>query len=168
MLRAFAAHIESVREAERARIAREIHDQLGQALTGLRMDLPWLRKRLPADLAAPAGKIRSMLRLINDTTRSVRRIVAGLRPLALDDADLQGAIRWETRGFQARTGVRCRLEPPAERLDFDPDRATAIFRIFQEAMTNSRSKAWAAGVRASGCRRRCSCRARAGLCENSA
>ncbi len=136
MLRAFAVHIESVREAERTRIAREVHDQLGQALTGLRMDLSWLEKRLPGDLAAPAGKIRSMLRLIDDTMQSVRRIAAELRPRVLDDADLPGAIRGEARKFQARTGVRCGLELPAEQFVMDPDRATAVFRIFQEAMTN--------------------------------
>lgn len=136
MLRAFAVHIESVREAERTRIAREVHDQLGQALTGLRMDLAWLEKRLPGDLAAPAGKIRSMLRLVDDTMQSVRRIAAELRPLVLDDADLPGAIRWEARRFKARSGVRCRLELPAEQFVMDPDRATAVFRIFQEAMTN--------------------------------
>lgn len=136
MLRAFAVHIESVREAERTRIAREIHDQLGQALTGLRMELSWLEKRLPGGLTAPAGKIRSMYRLIDDTIQSVRRIAAELRPQVLDDAGLPDAIKWQARKFQARTGVRCKLELPADQCVLDPERATAVFRIFQEAMTN--------------------------------
>jgi signal transduction histidine kinase len=135
-LRALAAHSQSVREAERARISREIHDELGQALTGLKMDLSWLQKRLPGDLAAPAAKIRSMSRLIDDTIRSVRRIASALRPQVLDEFGLAGALRRQARQFQARTGIRCKMDLPAEPFAMDPERASDVFRIFQEAMTN--------------------------------
>lgn len=134
--RAFAARIHAVREEERTRIAREIHDELGQALTGLRMDLSWLEKRVPGELTAPAGKIQSMFRLIDDTIQSVRRIASALRPQVLDEAGLPGAIKWQARQFQARTGVRCKVELPAEPLVMDPERSSALLRIFQEAMTN--------------------------------
>jgi signal transduction histidine kinase len=136
MRRAFAARIHAVREEERTRIAREIHDELGQALTGLRMDLSWLEKRLPGELTAPAGKIRSMFRLIDDTIQSVRRIASALRPQVLDDAGLPDAIKWQARQFQARTGVRCKVELPAGPLVMDAERSSAVLRIFQEAMTN--------------------------------
>lgn len=134
--RALAAHIQSVREEEQTSIAREIHDELGQALTGLKMDLSWLEKRLPRDLTEAAGKIRSMFRLIDDTIRSVRRIASGLRPQVLDDVGLPGAIQWKAREFQARTGVRCKVDLPKEQFAMDQERSSAVFRIFQEAMTN--------------------------------
>ncbi len=134
--RALAAHIQSVREEERTSIAREIHDQMGQALTGLKMDLSWLEKRLPGDLTEAAGKIRSMFRLIDDTIQSVRRIASDLRPQVLDDVGLPGAIKWQAREFQARTGVRCKVDLPEEQFVMDQERSTAVFRIFQEAMTN--------------------------------
>lgn len=135
-LRALAAHIQSVREDERTRISREVHDELGQALTGLKMDLAWLEKRLPAELTEPAGKIRSMFRLIDDTIQSVRRIAADLRPPVLDAAGLPGALKWQAKEFQARTGIRSRVHLPDREFDIGRDRSTAVFRIFQEAMTN--------------------------------
>jgi signal transduction histidine kinase len=134
--RALAAHIQSVREDDRTGIAREIHDELGQALTGLKMDLSWLEKRLPGDLMEPAAKIKSMFRLIDDTIHSVRRIASDLRPQVLDDVGLTGAIKWQAREFQARTGIRCKVDLPEEPLVMDQERSTAVFRIFQEAMTN--------------------------------
>jgi signal transduction histidine kinase len=134
--RAFAARIHAVREEERTRIARDIHDELGQALTGLRMDLSWLEKRLPEELTAPAGKIRSMFRLIDDTIQSVRRIASTLRPQVLDDAGLPDAIKWQVRQFQARTGVRCKVDLPAGPMVMDAERSSVVLRIFQEAMTN--------------------------------
>ncbi len=135
-LRALAAHLQSVREEERTRIAREVHDELGQALTGLKMDLAWLAKRwpkLPKDLA---GKISGMFGLIDATIKSVRRISSGLRPQVLDDVGLVGALKWQAREFQARTGIRCKSELPAEDILLDPEHATALFRIFQEVLTN--------------------------------
>jgi len=135
-LRALTAHIQSVREEERTRIAREIHDELGQALTGLRMDLSWLEKRLPGDLTQPAAKIRSMFGLIDDTIQSVRRIASDLRPQVLDEEGLMGAIKLQAREFQARTGIRCKVDLPDVPFVMDQERATGVLRIVQEAMTN--------------------------------
>ena len=135
-LREFAAHIQSVREEERTNIAREIHDELGQALTGLRMDLSWLSKRLPKELKEPAEKVKAMFRLIDDTILSVRKISSELRPQVLDDVGLTGTLKWQAREFQARTGIRCKVELSKEEFDLDQKRSTAVFRIFQEVMTN--------------------------------
>lgn len=135
-LRALTSYLQYVREEERTRIAREVHDELGQALTGLKMDLAWLAKRwpkLPKDLA---GKISGMFGLIDATIKSVRRISSGLRPQVLDDVGLVGALKWQAREFQARTGIRCKSELPAEDILLDPEHATALFRIFQEVLTN--------------------------------
>jgi signal transduction histidine kinase len=135
-LREFAAHIQSVREEERTNIAREIHDELGQALTGLKMDLSWLEKRLPSDLKEPAKKVRSMFQLIDSTIQVVRKISSELRPQVLDDVGLLGTLKWQAREFQARAGIRCKVELPADDILLDQERSTAVFRIFQEVMTN--------------------------------
>jgi signal transduction histidine kinase len=135
-LRTLAAHIESVREDERTRLAREVHDQLGQALTGLKMDLSWLGKRLPGGLDGVAGRLESMASRLDAAIRSVRRISSSLRPPVLDDVGLVGTLKWQAKEFQVRTGIRCRLDLPAEELDLDPAQSTAAFRILQEALAN--------------------------------
>ncbi|HUS09605.1 MAG TPA: response regulator, partial [Pyrinomonadaceae bacterium] len=135
-LREFAAHIQSVREEERTNIAREIHDELGQALTGLRMDLSWLEKRLPKERRESAEKVKSMFQLIDHTIQAVRKISSDLRPQVLDDVGLTGTLKWQAREFQARTGIRCKVELPEQEFTFDLQRSTAVFRIFQEVMTN--------------------------------
>ena len=124
-----------MREKEQARIAREIHDELGQALTGLKMDLTWLMNRLPPQKLF-ANKAKSMSKLIDSTIQSVRRIASGLRPEALDAVGLSAAINWQALEFQKRSGVRCTIQLPADGPEPDPDRATAVFRIFQEVLTN--------------------------------
>jgi signal transduction histidine kinase len=134
-LRALTTHLQSVREKEQARIAREIHDELGQALTGLKMDLTWLMNRLPQQKLF-TNKAKSMSRLIDSTIHSVRRIASGLRPEALDAFGLAAAINWQALEFQKRSGVRCTIQLPAESPEPDPERATALFRIFQEVLTN--------------------------------
>ncbi len=135
-LRALATHLQSVREEERTRIAREIHDELGQALTGLKMDLTWLLKRLPAGQKPLANKAKAMSGLIDDTIHSVRRIATGLRPEVLDEVGLAAAIGWQAKEFQKRTGIRCKIDLPPEPPEPDQERATALFRIFQEVLTN--------------------------------
>lgn len=135
-LRALASHLQSVREDEQARIAREIHDELGQALTGLKMDLTWLESRLPAGQKLLLKKTTSMFRLIDDTIHAVRRIASGLRPEVLDEVGLAAAIGWQARDFQMRTGIRCKVALPTDDLTLGPERSTAVFRIFQEMMTN--------------------------------
>jgi signal transduction histidine kinase len=135
-LRALAAHVQSVREEEQIRIAREIHDGLGQALTGLKMDLTWLKGKLASDQKPLANKIESMHGLIDDTIHSVRKIASGLRPEVLDEVGLAAAIGWQARDFQLRTGIRCKVDVPADSDGLDPSRSTAVFRIFQEVLTN--------------------------------
>lgn len=135
-LRASTAQIESEREDERTRLAREIHDGLGQALTGLRMDLSWLEKRLPGDQVEAAARTKSMFRLVDATLQSVQRISSALRPQVLDDVGLIGTLRWQATEFQVRTGIRCKADLPAEEPVVDRVRATAAFRIVQEALAN--------------------------------
>jgi PAS domain S-box-containing protein len=135
-LRDLAARLEAAREAERTRIAREIHDELGQALTALKIDLTWLKRRLPQPAPELAGKVDGMEAILNDTASAVQRIATELRPGVLDELGLQAAIQWQAREFETRTGIACRVELAAEQSAVDATRATAAFRIFQEALTN--------------------------------
>jgi signal transduction histidine kinase len=159
-LRLLSEHLRSVREEERTRIARDIHDELGQALTCLKMDVSWLSNRLSVDrspqdskAADPSPsqrhggaepdrkgpllkKTQKMLKLIGETIRTVRRISADLRPAVLDDLGLAAAIEWQSQDFQTRTGIKCRLTLPSQNILLDQGRSTAIFRIFQETLTN--------------------------------
>jgi signal transduction histidine kinase len=134
-LRALAVRLQSVREEEWTRIAREIHDELGQALTGLKMDLTWVAKKLPQDQKTVTAKTRSMFELIDGTIQSVRKIATRLRPEVLDEG-LAPAIKWQARDFQKRSGIRCMVSPPSDGLVLDRERSTAVFRIFQELLTN--------------------------------
>jgi signal transduction histidine kinase len=135
-LRALAARLESVREEERTRIAREIHDELGQVLTGIKMELTWVAKRLPSKSQPLEQKLESMFDLIDDSVNAVRRISSGLRPEALDKLGLAAAIEWQLREFQMRTGIRCKVTVPDGGVSADQERSTALFRIFQELLTN--------------------------------
>jgi two-component system sensor histidine kinase UhpB len=135
-LRALAARLQSVREEERTRAAREIHDELGQALTAIKLEFTSLLYDLPEDagLAAPRGQ--SILKLLDQTVQSVRRIATGLRPTILDDLGLVAALEWAAEDFQTRTGTKCQINLPEEDIALDPERTTALFRIFQETLTN--------------------------------
>ena len=132
-LRRLAAHLISVREEERAHIAREIHDELGQVLTGIKMEVGQLAKRLKEP--ALLEKTDSMSKLIDSTVQTVRKIATGLRPEMLDDMGLIAAVAWQAKEFQKRTGIRCRAKLPPE-VKFDMDISTTMFRIFQEILTN--------------------------------
>jgi PAS domain S-box-containing protein len=135
-LRALSAHLQSIREEERTLISREIHDELGQDLTGLKMDLSWLIKRLPKNQELDVKKVESMLKLVDTTIQSVRRISTKLRPGVLDDLGLTAAIEWQAQDFQTRTGIQCEFNPNLREIDLDRDRSTTVFRIFQETLTN--------------------------------
>jgi len=135
-LRDLTVRLEAAREAERTRIAREIHDELGQALTALKIDLTWLRRRMPQPAPELAGKVDGMEAILDDTAGAIQRIATELRPGVLDELGLQAAIQWQAREFETRTGIACRVEVPAEQPTVDATRATAAFRIFQEALTN--------------------------------
>jgi PAS domain S-box-containing protein len=136
-LRALAARLQSVREEESLRIAREIHDELGGAMTGLKIDLAWVNKRIrDASDESVKQKIASMSEMIDDTIKTIRHISSELRPSILDDLGLAATIEWQTREFETRTEIRCRITSLAEDVSLDEARATAIFRIFQEILTN--------------------------------
>lgn len=135
-LRALAGHLQSVREEERIHIAREIHDELGQALTGLKYDINALARGATAEGQAASEKTTAMCRQIDRIINSVRRIASGLRPEVLDEIGLAAAIDWQAREFQRRTGIRCLVETAPGFSDPDKERATALFRIFQELLTN--------------------------------
>lgn len=132
-LRRLAAHLISVREEERAHIAREIHDELGQVLTGIKMEVGWLARRLKEPQLLE--KTDSMSRLIDSSVQTVRKIATGLRPEMLDDMGLIAAVAWQAKEFQKRTGIRCRAKlPPETKIDLEI--STTVFRIFQEILTN--------------------------------
>jgi PAS domain S-box-containing protein len=135
-LRALAARLQSVREDERSSMAREVHDELGQALTAMKMDLVWLMNRIPGSDTPLHAKANSMLNLVDETIFSVRRIASALRPGMLDDLGLAAAIEWQAQEFQGRTGIVCKLTLPEEVEELDEECSTAVFRIFQETLTN--------------------------------
>jgi len=150
-LRALAARLEGVREQERTALAREIHDVLGQDLTGLKLDVAWTLRRLatPNDAAIEAAKERllSLCDRIDESIAIVRRIATGLRPGVLDDLGLGAALEWQSQEFESRTGISSEMEifDPDDRIDMD--RATAMFRIYQELLTNVARHAQARHVR---------------------
>ena len=135
-LRELAARLQSVREEERARVAREIHDELGQALTAIKIDLASLMRALRTDQEEESEKAESILKLVDQTILCVRRIATELRPGILDDLGLVAAVEWAAEEFEARTGTKCRLDLPQDDIVIDQERTTAIFRIFQETLTN--------------------------------
>jgi PAS domain S-box-containing protein len=135
-LRNLSAHLQKVREEERTRIAREIHDELGQALTALKIDLAWLKNRLAADQKPLHTKIRQMSNLADATIETVRRISTELRPGLLDDLGLAAAIEWQAADFQNRSGILCTAALPSGEVELERDLATALFRILQETLTN--------------------------------
>ncbi len=148
-LRALFLHLQSAREEERKHVAREIHDELGQALTALKMDAAWMQRQVPADSSGPRAKLQSMIGLIDDTIRKVQQLSAALRPGLLDDLGLRAAMEWQAEEFAQRTGIPCALEFQPEEFELDPDRSTALFRILQEALTNVYRHARAKRVRVS-------------------
>ncbi len=148
-LRKLADHLQSVREEERTNIAREIHDELGQALTGLKMDLSWMAKKIPEDQPQLLDKVNLMSELTGTTLKTVQKISTELRPGLLDDLGLVAAIEWQAEEFQNRTGIRCTLTVDPENITADDRRSTALFRIFQETLTNVARHAQATRVHVS-------------------
>lgn len=136
MLRSQAAHMEKIREDERAEVARDIHDNLAQLLTALRIDLTQLALRVAGDAEA-AERTRVMGDLINQAVGSVHEVSMKLRPVMLDDLGLAAATEWHVKEFEKRTGISSSLViVPKDGFDLDTNRATALFRILQEALTN--------------------------------
>ncbi len=140
---AFAAAVNAVREEEKTRVARELHDELAQSLTALKMDTMWLRDQAAG---APAhSKLTEMLAMLDHTIAATRRIASDLRPLLLDDLGLVPAMEWLVHSFVQRTAVACELSAD-EALELHEPYATAVFRIVQEALANVAKHAGASEV----------------------
>jgi signal transduction histidine kinase len=133
---ALAERLRRAREEERTRVSRDLHDQIGQILTAIKLDLMWMNRRLPKANAELRERLQSTVGLINEGVRSVRKICSGLRPGVLDDLGLAAAIEWQANEFGSRTGIDCMVSVPAGDLKLDGDLATEFFRIFQECLTN--------------------------------
>lgn len=147
-LAAFAAESTSVREQEKTRIARELHDELAQSLTALKMDTIWLRDHLRDDRQVLSDKLSGMLAMLDSSVAATRRIAADLRPLVLDDLGLAPAIEWLVQNFGQRTGVAAALDMDEE-LDLPEPYATGVFRIVQESLANVAKHAKAGRVQVS-------------------
>jgi len=135
-LQRLTARLLQAREEERAKVAREIHDVLGQTLTAFKMDVGWISRRLNDDTTATRAKLVSMVTLIDDAVVAVRRMASDLRPGVLDDLGLAAALEWQAQEFEQRSGISCRLHASVGHAAIDPLVSTAMFRIFQEALAN--------------------------------
>ncbi len=150
-LRALAERLQCVREEDRKRVARDLHDQIGQILTSIKMDLTWMTRHLPDSQGEVLSRLKESILSINDGVKAVRSICSGLRPGVLDDLGLAAAIEWQASEFASRNGIDCEVSVPRVDLHLDGDRATATFRIFQECLTNVIRHAQAKTVRVDLC-----------------
>jgi len=151
-LRALATRLHLAREEEGTRIAREVHDELGQAMTSLKLDLSWVARRLSIPETADSRgqlleRIQGTMQQLDVTIQTVRAIATALRPSVLDELGLAAALDWQTRDFEKRTGIRCKWSMPPVPIPIGPDQATAIFRIYQEILTNVARHAQASHTR---------------------
>src|ERR1044071_4436213 len=148
-MRSLVAHLQSLSEKERAEIAREMHDVLGQGLTRLKMDVSWLGKRLPdaeGEAAEIALRLKEMSHLLDETLTSVKNLSAELRPGVLDKFGLAAAVEWQCQEFARRTGLSCGSHLPKDEAALNAAHSTALFRILQEALTNVARHAGAKSV----------------------
>lgn len=148
-LRRVSANLESVREEERKHVAREVHDELGQTLAALKIDLSWLAKRLPEEQELLHNKTQVMNTLVDEAIQTVKRVISELRPGILDDLGLEAAMEWQAQEFENLAGIKCEFSSGSNEIVLDQDRSTALFRIFQEALTNVARHANATKVKAS-------------------
>lgn len=149
-VRELSAHLQTVREEERRSIAREVHDELGHALTALKMDIAWLVKHIPDDEGKVQGRGAELTGLVDQTISSMRRIVSRLRPPVLDDLGLDAALEWLTSDFQRYSGVSTEITLSDLPRRFRGPNASCIFRIVQEALTNVSKHAAATQVSITG------------------
>jgi two-component system sensor histidine kinase UhpB len=137
-LRRVSAHMEKIREEEQARIAREVHDQLGQQLTGLKMDISWLRDSMAKNISPEQmrEKLSEMSKMVDDAVVSVRKVASDLRPSILDDFGIVEALDWQSKEFKKRSGIEVSFSSPVHGVDLDPAVSISLFRIYQEVLTN--------------------------------
>jgi PAS domain S-box-containing protein len=147
-LRVLAAHLHTVREEERKRIARELHDELGQALTALKLDLSWLEQRLTRITNRELGaRAHDMMGQLDAVMVSTRRIITELRPSILDELGLAEAIEWQAQDFANRTGIQVELAISSDQTSAPEPVASTVFRTLQEALTNVARHAQARSVK---------------------
>ncbi len=135
-IRQLASNLQSIREDERTNIAREIHDELGQQLTGLKMDLHWLTRKINSGDEEITNKMKESVELINATITSVRKIATDLRPSILDDLGLLSALEWQGEDFAKRSGTKVEFINKVGDISVLPEASTGVFRIYQELLTN--------------------------------
>jgi signal transduction histidine kinase len=145
-LRYLSAHSRRVREEERTSLSRELHDELGQVLTGIKMDVAWIGRKVPEENTVIVARVNSVLTLIDDAILSVQRISMALRPPALDDFGLQEALKLAAEDFEKRTKVACEIISKPQHMLLKGESSTEAFRIFQEALTNIARHAGAQSV----------------------
>jgi signal transduction histidine kinase len=134
--RDLSAYLQAAREEERRSIAREIHDELGQALTSIKIELSLLREEVIHDATAATRRIQSLKDRVDETIHAVKHIITKLRPGLLDDLGLSAAIEWQAKDFQQHTGIVCEVHSDPGEISINSDISTAVFRIFQETLTN--------------------------------
>jgi len=147
-IRQLASNLQSIREDERTNIAREIHDELGQQLTGLKMDMHWLNRKIQSTDEEINKKMKDSIELVNSTIATVRKIATDLRPSILDDLGLLAALEWQSEEFERRSGTKVVFTNEAGDISVVPHAATALFRIYQEVLTNIARHAGASQVNA--------------------
>ncbi len=135
-LRELSSFLESVREEERARISRELHDELGQTLTAMKIELIWLREHLPAPSSNLGPRVDRLVSVVDRSVTDLRRIATDLRPMILDELGLVSAIKWLTQNSAEMSGLEISLSFDREDIGYDPTVSTAAFRIVQESLTN--------------------------------
>lgn len=148
-LRMLSARLQEIREEERMHMAHEIHDELGQRLTVLKMDISWLGRKMKTDEEEIREKIKNTLALLDGTIKIVRKIATELRPGILDDLGLIPALEWQSKEFEDRSGIRVSFQSNISEIALNIQVATGLFRIFQESLTNVGRHAQATDVQAS-------------------
>lgn len=135
-LRHLTAHLQTIREEERQRIAREIHDELGQQLTAIKMDTVWIDKQIPAETVAVKGKLQNIIELLDGSNQSVRKILNELRSVVLEGNGLLEVLHWHGKQFTTITGTPVDFQSNQSSIKLPQESATCIFRIYQESLTN--------------------------------
>lgn len=135
-MRQLTAHLLSIREEERLRIGREIHDDLGQQLTAIKMDIAWLEKKIPEDSADLKSKFKNIIYLLDSSNKSIRRILSELRPGILDEYGLIDAMEWHGKQFTENTGIPVKIHANDMKIKLSEEINTCIYRVFQESLTN--------------------------------
>jgi len=135
-LRTLASHLQNIREEERKKISREIHDHLGQQLTGIKMDVSAIFKKIKSTKTVQETEFNQVLDMLNLSVKTVRKISSELRPSLLDDLGLSAAIEWQALEFSKRTGVICNFNNSLNNQTLSPEVQSNLFRIVQESLTN--------------------------------